>query len=57
MQTLPIGISTLKSIIENDQEYNYAQKYVGQADRKVFELGMVFSQEKHNLVCFDFNGK
>ncbi len=33
---------------------NYAEKYRGIADKKVFEVGMIFSQEKRNLVQFDW---
>ncbi len=33
---------------------NYAEKYRGITDKKVFEVGMIFSQEKRNLVQFDW---
>jgi hypothetical protein len=36
------------------QERGYAEKYTGQDGISVFELGMVFSQEKRNLVQFDW---
>lgn len=40
--------------LEQIQSRGYAEKYRGAPGTQLFELGMIFSQEKRNLVQFDF---
>ncbi len=40
----------LKQVIEK----NYAEKYLGTTGVRVFEVGMVFSQQERNLIRFDY---
>ena len=42
------------SALRQIQEMNYAEKYRGITGKNVFELGIVFSKEKRNVVQFDF---
>jgi hypothetical protein len=42
------------SALEQIRKRNYAEKYRGEAGTRVFELGLIFSQVKRNLVRFDF---
>jgi hypothetical protein len=39
--------------LEQIRERKYAEKYTGQKDRPVYEVGMVFGQKERNLVAFD----
>lgn len=50
---LPDG--TANSALLQIRNCNYAEKYLELPAIRVFELGMVFSQEKRNLVQFDWN--
>lgn len=43
------------SALEQIRIRRYAEKYLKEPGVRVFELGLVFSQEKRNLVQFDFN--
>ncbi len=40
--------------LEQIKARNYAEKYRGRPGARVFELGLVFSQKKRNLVQFDY---
>ena len=40
--------------LEQIQSRRYAEKYRGTPGVQVFELGLIFSQEKRNLVQFDY---
>ncbi len=42
------------SALKQIQEMNYAEKYIGITGKNVFELGIVFSKEKRNVVQFEF---
>jgi len=44
------------SALEQIQKRNYAEKYRKEPGVQVFEVGMIFSQEKRNLIRFDFTG-
>ena len=45
---------TENEALEQIKLRNYAEKYLGIDGTKVFELGLVFSQKKRNLVKFDW---
>ena len=49
---LPAG--SPNTALEQIQSRRYAEKYRGTPGVQVFELGLVFSQEKRNLVQFDY---
>lgn len=42
------------SAFKQIRERNYAEKYLGEPGKQVFELGMVFSQTERNLLQFDY---
>ncbi len=44
----------VNSALKQIQEMNYAEKYIGIQGKTVFELGIVFSKEKRNIVRFDY---
>ncbi|NCN04749.1 MAG: ATP-binding protein [Spirochaetales bacterium] len=47
-------LGTTNTALDQVHSRNYAQKYQGEPGVQVFELGLVFSQEKRNLVQFDY---
>ena len=40
--------------LEQIQEKNYARKYIGRPGFRVFEVGMVFTENERNLTAFDW---
>jgi len=42
------------SALKQIQEKRYADKYIGKKDASVFEVGMIFSSVKRNLINFDW---
>lgn len=43
------------SALKQIQSRKYAEKYRGEPGLRVFELGLIFSQEERNLVRFDYS--
>ena len=46
--------SGVNSALEQIQKRDYAEKYREKTGGRLFELGLIFSQAKRNLVRFDF---